>query len=117
MAHFAKISEENKVLNVVVVDDKHCRDENGNESETIGQGFLEANCNWPAHLWIQCSYNTRLGEHIKVKNVERGEWVSPIGLPPELTQEQKDQNAALTHWWGYVWNEENQSWDLTNSEA
>ena len=65
MAHFAKISEENKVLNVVVVDDKHCRDENGNESETIGQGFLEANCNWPAHLWIQCSYNTRLGEHTK----------------------------------------------------
>ena len=150
MAHFAKISEENKVLNVVVVDDKHCRDETGNESETIGQGFLEANCNWPAHLWIQCSYNTRLGEHTKggtpfranypgigydwdpvdqifwtsekpypswVKNVERGEWVSPIGLPPELTQEKKDQNAALTHWWGYVWNEENQSWDLTNSEA
>ena len=32
----------------------------------------------------------------------------------ELTQEQKDQNTAETHFWDYDWNEDNQTWDLIN---
>ncbi len=41
MAHFAKISEENEVLQVVVVDDKNTTNGKGVEEELVGQTFLE----------------------------------------------------------------------------
>ena len=34
MAHFAKINNENKVLNILYIEDIHCLDENGNEIES-----------------------------------------------------------------------------------
>jgi len=52
-----------------------------------------------------------------VKNTTTAQWDSPIGDVPELTEEQKSQNAADTHEWRYAWNEANQSWDLTDSKA
>lgn len=147
MAHFAKISEQNKVLTVLTVNNNDMLNSEGVETESVGQAYLEKHNNWPSHLWIQCSYNTKLGVHARggtpfranypgigwdwdsenqifwdsekpypswVKDITKGAWVAPVA-EPELTQEQKDQNEAFTHWWGYVWNEENQTWDLTNS--
>ena len=52
-----------------------------------------------------------------VKHNESASWKSPIGDAPALTAEQTSQNEANTHRWSYVWNEENQTWDLTNSLA
>ena len=52
-----------------------------------------------------------------VKKIDEARWQSPIGDPPDLTQEQQDQNEADTHRWGYQWNEEGQSWDLVDSKA
>jgi hypothetical protein len=52
-----------------------------------------------------------------VKDTTTASWKSPIGDAPELTEEQKSQNEADTHRWSYVWNEDNQSWDLTDSKA
>lgn len=52
-----------------------------------------------------------------VKHNESASWKSPIGDAPALTAEQESQNTADTHRWGYVWNEANQSWDLTDSKA
>jgi len=60
-----------------------------------------------------------------VKDLTTASWKSPIGDAPALTQEQQDQNTATkdadgniitppTHNWKYVWNEDNQTWDLTN---
>ena len=63
MAHFAKISENNIVLNVLTLDDKDMLDENGNSSELVGQQYLQKHNNWPAHLWIQTSYNTLNNQH------------------------------------------------------
>jgi hypothetical protein len=63
MAHFAKISENNIVLNVLTLNDKDMSDENGNLSELLGQQYLQKHNNWPAHLWIQTSYNTINNEH------------------------------------------------------
>ena len=63
MAHFAKISEDNIVLAVLVVNDQDVLDENNNETESVGQKYLETHNNWPAHLWIQTSYNTRANQH------------------------------------------------------
>ena len=63
MAHFAKISEENVVLQVLTLADKDCKNEEGVETESVGQTYLETHNNWPAHLWIQTSYNTRHNQH------------------------------------------------------
>ena len=52
-----------------------------------------------------------------VKDTTTASWKSPIGDPPALTAEQESQNTADTHRWHYVWNEDNQSWDLTDSKA
>ena len=52
-----------------------------------------------------------------VKNTTDARWQSPIGDPPALTAEQTSQNEADTHKWGYLWNEANQSWDLTDALA
>ena len=52
-----------------------------------------------------------------VKNTEDARWQSPIGDAPALTTEQEEQNEADTHGWGYSWNEDNQSWDLSDSKA
>ena len=52
-----------------------------------------------------------------VKNTTTANWDSPIGDAPTLTEEQESQNAADTHSWHYVWNEENTTWDLTDLKA
>jgi len=43
-----------------------------------------------------------------VKNLSEARWQSPIGDAPELTQEQIDDQKS------YIWNESEQSWDLTD---
>ena len=52
-----------------------------------------------------------------VKNTTDARWQSPIGDAPDLTEEQTSQNEAETHSWGYVWNEANTTWDLTDALA
>jgi len=52
-----------------------------------------------------------------VKNLSTARWKSPIGDAPAYTAEQESQNTAGTHQWRYHWNEDNQSWDLTDDIA
>ena len=52
-----------------------------------------------------------------VKDIPTASWKSPIGDAPALTAEQESQNEANTHLWHYAWNEEGQSWDLTDARA
>ena len=52
-----------------------------------------------------------------VKHIASASWKSPIGDAPALTAEQESQNEANTHRWDYIWNEEGQSWDLTDHKA
>jgi len=63
MAHFAKISEENEVLNIVTLNDNDMKNSDGVEVESIGQTYLETHHDWPAHLWIQTSRNTFSNQH------------------------------------------------------
>ena len=63
MAHFAKISETNEILSVVVVNNNDILNADGVEDETVGQQYLETHNNWPAQMWIQTSYNTSGGTH------------------------------------------------------
>jgi|TARA_R110000787_G_scaffold170141_2_gene282828 hypothetical protein len=138
MAHFAKISEENEVLQVVVVDNNKILDENGVEQESIGQTFLETNNNWPANLWVQTSYNSTFRKNYAgmgcswypdhnffigpkpflswTLNTTEAIWDPPIAKP-DLTAEQISQNNAGTHYWYYNWDEPNQVWNLTDINA
>ena len=52
-----------------------------------------------------------------VKHILTASWKSPIGDAPTLTDEQTNQNLSNTHHWKYVWNEDNQTWDLKDSIA
>jgi hypothetical protein len=63
MAHFAKISEDNIVLNVVTFNNLDMLNSEGIETESIGQKYLETHHNWPAHLWIKTSFNTQGNKH------------------------------------------------------
>ena len=93
MAHFAKISENNEVLQVLTLNNKDALNADGVEDETVGQAYLEKHNNWPAQMWIQTSYNTRGGKHYDNK-----------------TGELSDESKALRGNYagiGYTWDEDN----------
>ncbi len=54
MAHFAQLDENNVVLQVIVVHNNDCLDENGNESEAVGVAFCQSLLDGN---WKQTSYN------------------------------------------------------------
>ncbi len=62
MAHYAKISNNNIVEQVVVVNDEDILDENGNESEYIASIFLQSVIGLGS-IWKKTSYNTKGGIH------------------------------------------------------
>ena len=54
MAHFAEIGLNNTVTRVIVVSNDDCKDQFGNESETIGAKFCH---DLFGGVWLQTSYN------------------------------------------------------------
>jgi hypothetical protein len=130
MASFAKIGLNNKVIEVLSVVNEVLHDSNGIEQENIGIDFLTKLTGYP--VWKQTSYNTHGGVHDKggtplrknhagigytydedrdafipkkpynswILNESTCLWESPIPYP-------QDNNK-------YNWNEQNQSWDLTD---
>ena len=78
MAHFAKISEENEVLQVLTIEDIYLLNDNEIETESVGQQYLETHNNWPAHLWIKTSFNTYHNQHRSGDNSKafRGNYAS-----------------------------------------
>lgn len=55
MAHFAELDENNIVIQVIVIDNNDCLDENGQESEAKGIEFCQNLLG--GNKWIQTSYN------------------------------------------------------------
>ena len=74
MAHFAKISETNEVIQVLTLNNGDMLNADGVENETVGQQYLEQHNNWPAHLWIQTSYNTINNTHNNGGTAFRGNY-------------------------------------------
>ena len=101
MAHFAKISETNEVLQVLTLDNKDMLNENGIETESVGQQYLEQHNNRPAQMWIQTSYNTRGGKHYTITvNAD----------DTRTTVLSADQSKALRGTYagiGFTWDEDN----------
>ena len=139
MAHFAKISEDNKVLTVLTLNNSNMLDENKNESELVGQKYLEKHNNWPSHLWIQTSYNTYKNKHKNEGTPFRGNyagigyewdkdnnmffskkpyasWVKHLDSASwkspigDAPELTVEQKDAMSY---YSWNETNQTWNLT----
>ena len=138
MAHFAKITEDNKVLQVLTVNNLDVLNADGIENEAVGQQYLQTHNNWPSHLWIQTSYNTHKNQHRNGGTPFRGnyagigyDWdsVNQIFWPPKpydswvkLISEARWQSPVgdapelsqeqinTGHY--YSWNELNQTWDL-----
>jgi hypothetical protein len=130
MASFAKIGLNSKVIEVVSVNNEVLKDSSGVEREELGIQFLNELYGWP--IWKQTSYNTHRGVHDKdgtpfrknhagigytydedrdafipkkpynswILNEQTCLWESPIPMP---TDGQK-----------YIWNEQNQTWNLNN---
>ena len=134
MAHFSKISEDNIVLQVLTLDNKDMIDGNGFPSELIGQQYLEKHNNWPAHLWIQTSYNTFNNTHKLNGTPFRGNYAG-IGyiwdsinqiFYPQKPYPSWNLNIQEARWQSpigdqpqnndpevfYRWNENTQSWEI-----
>ena len=138
MAHFAKINDDNEVLTVLTLDNKDTLNDDNVEEESVGQQYLQTHNNthrlggtafrgnyagigftWDSSnniFWPPKPYTSW------VKNTTTAAWDAPV-TKPQLTAEQLSQNTQpdattpATHAWCYVWNEANQSWDLTNAFA
>ena len=63
MASFAKLDENNVVVQIDKLNDVVIQDENGVEQESLGIAFLRNHYNEPDAKWVQTSYNTVYGEH------------------------------------------------------
>lgn len=66
MANFAKLGFNNKVLEVITINDSECYDADNNESEAVGAEYLENLTGWPRELWKKTSRNTIRGIHFTV---------------------------------------------------
>jgi len=116
MAHFAKLDENNIVVQLVVISNDDMLDENGNESEAIGAATCEMTAG--AGNWIQTSFNSNFRKQYAgigfsydptadvfilpkpyeswVLN-ENFDWDPPVPKPDNVNR--------------YIWNEENLEWD------
>ena len=119
MAHFAKLDNDNVVVDVIVVADEDCQDTDGNESEAVGISFLQGLFGEDTN-WKQTSYNdnirtryARIGGMYDAEkdafihpqpfaswtlNTDSLDWESPVSLPA----------AAETT--PHYWDEDNQQW-------
>lgn len=128
MAHFARIDDQDTVLEVIVVDDAWLRDDAGVETEAHGIAALQAWSGWPH--WAQTSYNNRkrvryAGIGFKFDRVRNAfipprpfaswvldegtlSWVAPVPMPSDA--------RSLTNPTGpvYVWDEAALNWSSTH---
>ena len=128
MAHFVEINASNIVIRVVVLDDKDTQDENGNEVESIGAKYLSDAF---GGTWLRTSYNTSGGVHSIVETPFRKNYAG-IGYTFDATRDAFIPLKPFDSWtltedtcqWNapivlpdedrqYNWNEDTQTWDLT----
>lgn len=120
MAHFARLDENNIVVEVFVVGNADILDGNGDESEAVGQAFLQ-NITGSTDVFKQTSYNDNFrhryaqigGEYdstndvfwpVKpfaswVKNTTTFDWEAPVARP-----DPQDPDGVM------IWDEDNQTW-------
>ena len=130
MASFAKIGLNNKVIEVISVNNEVLKDSSNIEREELGIQFLNELYKWP--IWKQTSYNTKAGIHNNggtpfrknhagigytydedrdafipkkpynswILNEQTCNWEAPIAYPTDGQR--------------YQWNEQIQNWEVIN---
>ena len=141
MAHFAKLGNNNKIIQVLTLNNGDMLNGDGVEDESVGQQYLERHNNWPAAMWIQTSYNTFSNIHRNGGTAFRGnyagkgfEWdeanqifwpqqpypswvkhIASASWKSPIGDEPSltaEQIADPINTYQYQWNESGQSWDL-----
>lgn len=140
MASFAKLDNNNIVIQLVAVVNEVIKDSNGIEQEQLGIDFLRTLYNEPNAIWKQSSYNTNAGVH-SLEGTPFRKNHAAIGYQYDLQRDafipQKPYNSWLlnefTCRWEppvirpettqekkdnnqyYTWNETTLSWDLLDN--
>lgn len=141
MATFAKLNNDNIVIEVVRIDDSVMLTKKGVESETLGKAYL--NKYFGKAKWVQTSYNNNKrgkfagkGDYYDSENDvfyyphkpfpswvlnENFIWVAPVD-PPDIKAHEWDDNddetkKELTKYRQIEWNEETLSWDVTEKDS
>ena len=70
MAYFAKLNSENKVIEVIRVNNEVITDSNGVEQESLGVSFLNSIFNDQTVTWKKTSYNTKNGKYYNQDGTE-----------------------------------------------
>lgn len=118
MAHFARLDENNKVIEVIVVNNLELLDTNGNEKEELGVAWL---IRWSGGYpyWKQTSYNGNFRKHFAGYQYTY-DWRRDAFIPPKpFNSWVLDENTCT---WKppvlepndnkrYLWNENTQNWD------
>jgi hypothetical protein len=121
MAHFAELDENNVVLRVLVVDNEH---------ENRGAEYLAVDCGLGGN-WIQTSFNTQGGEHLRggtpfrknfagvgmIFDEARNAFIAPSPYPSWVLNEDTCTWEApvlmpTPHPLCYSWEEDTQEWQL-----
>jgi hypothetical protein len=68
MAYFAKLDSNNKVIQVVSVNNNVIKDSNNIEQESLGIEFLRNLYNEPEANWKKTSFNTKAGKYYDLTN-------------------------------------------------
>ena len=129
MAHFCRLGKGNQVMQTVVVANAVITDELGVEHEDKGEKFLQKTFK-SRDIWKQTSYNTKQGQH-KLGGTPFRKNYGGTGWYYDFERDAFIRNKKYKSWtlnedtcmWeapvaypddeeAYIWNEDNQSWDL-----
>lgn len=124
MAHFAKLDENNIVIEVIVVNNEVITDENGNENEQLGIDFCKQLFGEDTK-WVQASYNgsfrKRYPAFEDTYNEELDAFITPKPYPSWiLNSETRDWEAPIpkpdvNSDEVVLWKEETLEWIITNN--
>ena len=115
MAHFAKLDENNVVVQVIVVSNNDCFDANGVENEEVGIAFCQ---NLLGGVWKQTSYNGTMRKNYAgigfSYDPQRDAFIPPQPFASwVLNEDTCSWNAPVQYPEGggnYKWDEDTLSW-------
>lgn len=116
MAHFAQLNNDNQVIQVIVVNNSECLDENGQESEATGVKFCQTL--FPNTVWKQTSYNNKIRKNYAglgfTYDPNRDAFIPPKPYNSWILDETSCQWQAPVPMPSdgkiYAWDEDNTSW-------
>ena len=124
MAHFARVNDNNRVENIIVINNDVVGEPElaFPETESVGQTFIKEVLGFDG-TWLQTSYNNSFRKNFASSNgfydPESDIFISPQPFDSwTLSEETKDWESPIPYpedGLDYFWNERTLSWELINS--